>query len=365
VICVEYELNDQYLIWLSGISGITARKFHMLLSNLGDARAIWQEPELAKPFLDEKTYKNLISARNEENFFRLFYMLEKDGITAIPFSSAHYPARLTDIYDPPAVLYVRGDTNLDFEKAFSVVGTRTPSFDGRKTASAFTQTLAENGVTVISGLARGVDTIAHESCLNAGGKTIAVLGSGLNRMYPPENAELAERILAAGGALVSEMLPDEGPQKWSFPMRNRIIAGLSEGVLIVEGRKTSGAMITAACALDASREVYAVPGSIYASLSEGPNHLIQNGAFPALSPWDILEAQRWGTRPGEAKKAKPDVDLNENEKSIVEKLKIQPLSFDEISKMTQFSTQELNSLLTMLILRGIIIKTPGNSYRLN
>ncbi|MBQ1257907.1 MAG: DNA-processing protein DprA, partial [Clostridia bacterium] len=287
------------------------------------------------------------------------------GITAIASSSSAYPARLLEIYDPPPTLYVRGNADLDFEKAFAVVGTRTPSFDGRKTASAFTETLSENGVTIISGLARGVDTIAHESCLNAGGKTVAVLGCGLNRMYPPENAELAERILSSGGALISEMLPDEGPQKWSFPMRNRIIAGLSEGVLIVEGRKTSGAMITAACALDASREVYAIPGSIYASLSEGPNHLIQNGAFPALSPWDILESRRWGTRPSEKKKSKVSAELNENEKFIVEKLKIQPLSFDEISNMSQFSTQELNSLLTMLILRGIIIKTPGNLYRLN
>ena len=325
---MEYSLIDQYRIWLSSVHGISAKKFHMLMANLEDARDIWQNPECSKPFLDEKTYESLVNARTEESFIRLFYTLEKSGVTALTTLSDSYPASLLNIYDPPPVLYVRGNTELNFDKCFGIVGTRNPSFDGKKSASVFSETLAQNGVTIVSGLARGVDTIAHEACLNAGGNTVAVLGCGLNHMYPPENADLAERIVASGGSIISEMLPDEGPQKWSFPMRNRIIAGMSEGVLIVEGRKTSGAMITAACALDASREVYAIPGSIYACNSEGPNHLIQNGAFPALSPWDILEAQRWGTRPGESKEKKKAVDLNENEKLLVEKLKIQPLSFE-------------------------------------
>lgn len=363
---MEYELQDQYRIWLSSIPGITARKYHALMERMQDARLIWQDPSVAEEFLDAKAFSNLKKARSEEYFFKLFYTLEKSGVTAITTADPKYPARLLEIYDPPPTLYVRGSTDLHFDKAFGIVGTRHPSFDGKRAAREFSETLTENGVTVISGLARGIDTIAHEACLNAGGVTVAVFGCGLNHIYPPENAELAERIVLSGGSLISEMLPDEPPQKWSFPQRNRIIAGLSEGVLIVEGKKTSGAMITAACALDASRDVYAVPGSIYQQMSEGPNHLIQNGAFPALSPWDILESNRWGTRPGsDTQTDEKQAELTESERAIVQKLKIQPLSFDEISNQTQISPQELNSLLTMLILRGIIIKTPGNSYRLN
>ena len=362
---MEYEIKEQYRIWLSSVKGITPKKYNLLIDTLGDAQAVWDDPDCARELLDDKTFKSLKKTRSQEAFIKLFYTLEKSGITAISVNSADYPETLLDLYDPPPVLYVRGNIDLLKEdRTLAVVGTRTPTYDGKKTAHEFVKTIANEDVVIVSGLARGIDTIAHESTIQAGGRTIAVLGSGLNCMYPAENIALSETIIETGGALISEMLPDEGPQKWSFPMRNRIIAALSKGVLIVEGKKTSGAMITAANALDLSRDIYAIPGSIYARLSEGPNHLIQNGAFPALSPWDILEAERWGTRPDEKSKDKKKVVLNENEQKVVHLLENQPLTFDEISKQTQFSSSELNSLLTMLVLRGIIIKTPGNSYRM-
>lgn len=363
---MEYEIKEQYRIWLACVKGITPKKYKLLMDALGDADVIWDNPESAKDLLDEKTFKALKKMRSSEEFIRLFYKLEKSGITALSLRHPDYPESLLDLFDPPPVLYIRGSVEiLKEDRMLSVVGTRTPTYDGKKTASDFVKAIAEEDVVIVSGLARGVDTIAHEACLQAGGRTVAVLGSGLNCPYPPENAELLETIISTGGAVISEMLPDEGPQKWSFPARNRIIAALSKGVLIVEGKKTSGAMITAANALDLSRDIYAIPGSIYARLSEGPNHLIQNGAFPALSPWDILEAERWGTRPGEDSKAKAKVSLTDNEVVIANLLENQPLTFDEISKQTQFSPSELNSLLTMLVLRGIIIKTPGNSYRIS
>ncbi len=362
---MEYEIKEQYRIWLSSVKGITPKKYKLLMETLGDAQPVWDDPECAREFLDEKTFKSLKQMRSEEVFFKLFYTLEKSSITAISCLHTDYPETLLDLYDPPPVLYVRGNIELLKEdRMLAVVGTRTPTYDGKKTTNEFVKTIANEDVVIVSGLARGIDTIAHESTLQAGGRTIAVLGSGLNSMYPVENIELSETIIETGGALVSEMLPDEGPQKWSFPMRNRIIAALSKGVLIIEGKKTSGAMITAANALDLSRDIYAIPGSIYARLSEGPNHLIQNGAFPALSPWDILEAERWGARPEEKAKDQKKISLNENEQKVVHLLENQPLTFDEISKQTQFSSSELNSLLTMLVLRGIIIKTPGNSYRM-
>lgn len=362
---MEYDIKEQYRIWLSSVKGITPKRYKLLMDALGDAFVVWDNPESAKDFLDEKTYKELKKKRSQEDFIRLFYRLEKSGVAAISSSHPDYPEALLDLYDPPPVLYIRGSIEaLKEERMLSVVGTRTPTYDGKKTASEFVHTIASEDVVIVSGLARGIDTIAHEACIQAGSRTIAVLGSGHNTLYPPENALLAETIIETGGAVISEMLPDDGPQKWSFPARNRIIAALSRGVLIVEGKKTSGAMITAANALDLSRDIYAIPGSIYARLSEGPNHLIQNGAFPALSPWDILEAERWGVRPENKPGGKHKASLNENETIIVNLLEIQSLTFDEISKQTQFSSSELNSLLTMLVLRGIIIKTPGNSYRI-
>lgn len=362
---MEYDIKEQYRIWLSSVKGITPRKYKLIMEALGDAQIVWDDPDAAKDLLDGKTFSELKKMRSQEQFIKFFYMLEKSGIFALSSSHPDYPESLLDLFDPPPVLYVRGSADvLNDSRMLAVVGTRTPTFDGKKTASEFVRTIAGEDVSIVSGLARGIDTIAHEACIQAGSRTVAVLGSGLNSMYPPENAELSERIIETGGAVISEMLPDEGPQKWSFPARNRIIAALSKGVLIIEGKKTSGAMITAANALDLSRDIYAVPGSIYARLSEGPNHLIQNGAFPALSPWDILEAERWGARPDEKPGAKKKVALSENETVIADLLEIQPLTFDEISKQTPFSPSELNSLLTMLVLRGIIIKTPGNSYRI-
>lgn len=362
---MEYTLTEQYWIWLSAVPGMTPRRFYALLSKVGDARAVWDTPDIARTLLDDKAYLSLLSARAESFFYRTFSTLEKNGIAAVTRISALYPERLSNIVDAPPTLYVKGNPDLNGERVLAVVGTRAPSYEGRKTATEFSKVFAQNGVTVVSGLARGIDTCAHKGCLAEGGRTVAVLGGGVNCVTPAENIPLAEEIIAKGGSVVSETQPDEMPQKWSFPARNRIISGLSSGVLVVEGRRTSGALITADYALDQSRDVYAVPGSIYASVSEGTNFLIQNGAFPALSPWDILESQHWASREPVKAASKPDVELTEDEKLILDRLQVEPLSFDEIAAATGFSAQALNSHLTMMILRGIIIKTPGNIYQVS
>lgn len=362
---MEYNLMEQYWLWLSAVPGMSPRRFYALLNACGDARALWDDPSCVKGIADEKLHAAILAARSERFFYDVFARLEKAGITALPMISDQYPARLRSIVDAPPTLYVRGNPDLNDERLFAIVGTRAPSYDGKKAAKEFSQVLAENGVAVVSGLARGIDTCAHTGCLEGGGRTIAVLGSGLNQLYPPENEPLARRIIEQGGSIVSEMQPDDGPQKWSFPARNRIISGLVPGVLVVEGRKSSGALITAEDALDQSRDVFAIPGSIYSPLAEGPNRLIQNGAYPALSPWDILEAQRWGARPCASHRRKAEPEMNEAERSIFKCIQNEPLSFEEIANLTKFSTPELNSHLTMLILRGIIVKTPGNCYRVS
>lgn len=362
---MEYNLMEQYWLWLSAIPGMSPRRFYALLNACGDARALWDDPSCAEKAADEKLLAAIRAARSEHFFYDVFARLEKAGITALPMISDRYPARLRSIVDAPPTLYVRGNPDLNDERLFAIVGTRAPSYDGKKAAREFSQVLAQNGVTIVSGLARGVDTCAHTGCLEGGGRTIAVLGSGLNQLYPPENEPLARRIIEQGGSIVSEMQPDDGPQKWSFPARNRIISGLTPGVLVVEGRKSSGALITAEDALEQSRDVFAVPGSIYSPLAEGPNRLIQNGAYPALSPWDILEAQRWGARPAATSRRKAAPEMSAEETQIYKCVQNESLSFEEIANLTKFSTPELNSHLTMLILRGIIVKTPGNCYRVS
>ena len=183
-------------------------------------------------------------------------------------------------------------------------------------------------------------------------------------VYPPENDRLAAQIIDSGGALVSECTPGAAPLPGNFPARNRIISGLSEGVLLVEGAERSGAMITVNCALEQGREVFAVPGSIYSPLSQAPNRMIVDGASPAISPWEILEYYHWGSRP-EASDRNPhaEIQLDPEQQALVEPLREQELSFEELIGITGFSPARLNSHLTMLELRGIIVKVPGGMYR--
>ena len=203
----------------------------------------------------------------------------------------------------------------------------------------------------------------HEGALAGNGRTIAVFGCGVDVIYPPENAELAERILAAGGALVSEYPPGTRPLAGHFPARNRIISGLTQGTLLVEGAKGSGAMITVNFALEQGRDVFAVPGSIYSPLSATPNRMIVDGAKPVVSAWEILDCYHWAEKPRDLPTKSPTVDLDDEEKRIVLPLTEQELSFSELAELTQISPSKLNSHLTMLELRGIIVKVPGGMYR--
>lgn len=184
---MEYNLMEQYWLWLSAVPGMSPRRFYALLNACGDARALWDDPSCARDIVDEKFCASLQAARSERFFYDVFARLEKAGIAALPMISDRYPARLRSIVDAPPTLYVRGNPDLSDERMFAIVGTRAPSYDGKKAAKEFAQVLAQNGVTIVSGLARGVDTCAHTGCLEGGGRTVAVLGSGVNQLYPPEN----------------------------------------------------------------------------------------------------------------------------------------------------------------------------------
>ena len=364
---MEYTAMEQYWIWLSSVEGIGPKKFYQLLSVFEDPRQVWdnigdQEIDALGPV----SARSLRKARSEEYFYRLFADLESTGVRAVPRISDDYPAMLGEIYDPPVTLFVRGNADLSPEKAIGIVGSRRASRDGQRAAREFARTLAENGVTVISGMARGIDTCAHRGSLEAGGPTVAVLGSGPDVVYPPENDQLAQEILDTGGALISEYPPRTQPLSGHFPARNRIISGMCSGLLLVEGDKRSGAMITVNFATEQGRDVFAVPGSIYAALSQMPNRLILEGAHPALSGDDILAHYRWdGPSAAKPKERGLPEDLDPAERSIAEPLTVEDYSFDELQRITGIEPAKLNSHLTMLILRGIIVKAPGGMYHIN
>ena len=366
---MDYTVMEQYWIWLSGVEGIGAKRFYQLLSVYEDPRAVWDAlgepgaPESMR-FLGRKAMGALRAARSEAAFYRTFDQLDRKGIRAVTRISEGYPAMLTGIFDPPPTLYVRGECPLDGEKQFAIVGSRRSTRDGQRAARDIGRELARCGVTVVSGMARGIDTCAHEGALSAEGRTVAVLGCGVDVVYPPENDRLMEQIIDMGGAVVSEFVPGTSPQPGNFPARNRIISGLSAGVLLVEGAQRSGAMITINCALEQGRDVFAVPGSIYSPLSAAPNRMIVDGATPVISPWEVLEFYRWGSRP-EVSDADPHakIQLDPEQRALVEPLREQELSFEELAQITGFSPAKLNSHLTMLELRGIIVKVPGGMYR--
>ncbi len=355
-----HDAMEQYWVWLSSVEGIGPKRFYQLLSEFEDPRAVWDACLMGMTkSLGAKTNAKLKAACTRSYFEDLFEGLDRQGITAVPRISDCYSRLLSETTDAPPVLYVKGNADLNCERPFSIVGTRTPTRDGKRAAGEFAERLALSGAVVISGMARGIDTCAHEGALKGGGRTIAVLGCGADVVYPPENADLYERILDKGGSIVSEYRPGTQPLAQNFPARNRIISGMSVGVLLVEGDMKSGGMITAGYAADQGRDLFAVPGSIYSLLSRAPDHLLTQGAVPAVSEWDIPEYYRWAARPSKAPGKRTAVELDDVERRLVEPLRSQEMTANELSVETGIPIAQVNPVLTMLELRGIIVKMPG------
>ncbi|MFA4966947.1 MAG: DNA-processing protein DprA [Candidatus Margulisiibacteriota bacterium] len=288
-----------------------------------------------------------------------------------------YPFLLKQIHDPPPVIYVKGDLLEKDKNAIAIVGTRIASRYGLNTAKQFAFELASLGITVISGMALGIDAAAHEGALDAGGRTIAVLGCGVDRIYPPENSELYSKIIEKGGAIVSEYPIGFPHDKWTFPQRNRIISGLSLGVIIIEGGYKSGAMITAKVALEQGREVFAVPQNIDSELGRGPHWLIKQGAKLVESVDDVLDELKFQipnlktcperiegsqTNPkSQLQKTRPE-NLSTEEEKIYNVLSATPKHFDQITISCGLSVQQVASLLTMLEIKKIVHQLPGKLF---
>lgn len=283
-----------------------------------------------------------------------------NGIITIKQNSPDYPALLAEIAQPPETLYIRGSLKPLKAPCLAVVGTRTPSAYGKQVTPSLAASLARAGITIVSGLAIGIDTLAHEAALETGGKTVAVLGSGVDEMsvYPPENRTLARRIVESGGAVISEFPEGTEPKPFHFPQRNRIIAGMSQGVLVIEAREKSGALITANFALEENRDVFAVPGPITVPTSAGPNRLIAAGAQAVLDADAILDAWRI-ERPAFA--APPDAP-GESGHPLLAHFPATPIHVDELIRASGLPAAQANVELAKLELAGYIRNLGGGIY---
>ncbi|PKL52248.1 MAG: DNA-protecting protein DprA [Nitrospira bacterium HGW-Nitrospira-1] len=287
--------------------------------------------------------------------------MEKKGISAVPYQDDRYPEALKNIDDAPLVLYMKGEYHPDDRFAIGIVGSRKHTPYGESVTQRIAGELSAAGFTIISGLARGIDTLSHESALAAGGRTIAVLGSGPDVCYPPENRGLTERI-AASGCVISEFVPGTMPNKENFPRRNRLISGLSLGVLVVEATDKSGSLITAGYALEQNKEVFSVPGNITSQNSEGTNKLIKQGAKIVLKTNDIIEELAPVLKGYIRTELKERVKLEGEENRLCSMLSMEPKHIDLILRESGLAVNQLLNLLLSLELKGIVKQAGGKRF---
>jgi DNA processing protein len=354
--------DKKFWIGFNLIKGIGAVRMQGLVAYFGDLESAWRasKADLAEAGLGLKVIERVLQARENVDLDKVWEKIEKQGIKILTWQDEVYPLRLKEINQPPPVLYIRGEYLPDDLFAVAVVGTRRVTPYGRQITEELSSFLAANGMTVISGLARGVDSVAHKSALKAGGRTIGILGSGVDRIYPPEHRGLAEQMMESG-AIISDYAPGTPPDASNFPPRNRIISGLSLAVVVIEAGETSGALITAEFAAEQGREVFAVPGSILAPQSKGTNKLIQSGALPLLSVNDLMQALDI-TRVGEQKAARKVVPGDAIEAKLLSVLGNEPLHVDEIRNQSELPIEKVSSVLALMELKGMVRQVGGMNY---
>lgn len=351
-----------FWIALTRVTGIGPRRFDSLLNAFGSAGAIWDASPaaLATAGLDRKSVEALVVARRRVDPTREADNLQRLGATAITRHDSRYPARLAEIHDPPPVLYVRGELDPPDQPSIAIVGTRGATTYGRMAAEQLAEGLARAGVTVVSGLALGIDAAAHRGALAAGGRTIAVLGNGLDRIYPSQHARLASQI-AENGALITEFPLGTKPDAMNFPRRNRVISGLTVGTVVVEAGAKSGALITAAFAMEQGRDVLAVPGSIFSPASIGTNSLIRDGAAPVTCADDIL-AELQPTRVPRQLAVADILPLDDTERVLLDALSMEPTHIDDVARAVSLPMSVVSAALAMLELKGLVRQTGGMNY---
>ncbi len=361
-------------IWLANLQGIITRKKVELLRIFDTPGEIYRADAVALAqtgILSRENIKAILSARSEEATERTIEALMQHHIEVVTLADDHYPQLLKSIIDPPICLYVKGRLIND-EPTVGVVGSRKASGYGISVAKKIASELSRYHICVISGMARGIDTAAHVGALSSSGRTIAVFGCGLDIVYPPENKKLMERIIETG-AVISEYPPGVLPAPHHFPIRNRIVSGMSVGILVVEAGEKSGSLITAQLALEQGRDVYALPGNVISINSKGTNKLIQDGAKLVTSVEDILEEVAWfkGFQQTpvfdlESYRNKKMIheSLDGDEQRVVEMLSIEDLQIDEIHQKLSCDLPLLHRVLLSLEMKGLVRREAGGRYSL-
>ncbi len=356
--------SDSKKFWLgfSRVKGIGAARTQILIKYFGDLAVAWRasEKQLREAGLSPKPVQSLLELRRNFDLDGEYQRIIDSGIQILTLDDPSYPKRLATIDYPPPVLFLKGDLQPDDDFSVAIVGTRRVTSYGRQVATELARYLAQNQMTVISGLARGVDGIAHQAALDAGGRTLAVLGSGVDVIYPPEHRSLAASIVQ-NGALISDYYPGTSPEGNNFPPRNRIISGLSLAVVIVEAGERSGALITANFAAGQGRDVFAVPGPIYAPRSKGTNRLIRDGALPLLEFSEILEALQLA-QIEDYRYAKQVIPENDIELLLMETLRDEPMHINEIKAVTELPIDKISSALVLMELKGLVRNTGNLTY---
>ncbi|MGQ9584174.1 MAG: DNA-processing protein DprA [Anaerolineae bacterium] len=355
-------MSIAYWVAFNLTPGIGPMRQRALLDHFGSLERAWEASaeELRRAGLDRRSIENLVQTRRAISLEDEVARVERSGAWVVTWESPNYPANLRHISDAPPLLYVRGTLTPNDEWAVAMVGTRRATVYGREVTRRLAGDLARSGVTVVSGLARGIDGIAHQAALEAGGRTLAVLGCGIDQVYPAEHARLAQRI-EEQGALLSEYPLGTKPEARNFPPRNRIISGLSLGVVIAEAGAHSGALITADYAAEQGRDVFAVPGNILNRGSVGCNQLIRDGARPVLGVEDILEELnlRQVVHHAEARAVLPS---DPTEVRLIELLSEEPCHVDELGRESGLPISVVSSTLALMELKGMVRQVGGMNY---
>ncbi|MCC6673686.1 MAG: DNA-protecting protein DprA [Thermomicrobiales bacterium] len=351
----------QALVALSQVSHIGPVRLGRLRDHFGSLDLAWEAAAGdLRGVLDERACREVLLARERISPAEVMERIAKSGAEVITVLDDVYPRILREIPGPPPVLYVRGMLPLQDEPTVAIVGTRRATSYGREAATRIASELAAAGVTIVSGLAKGIDGFAHRAALESAGRTVAVMASGVDIIYPPEHRQLAERIVESG-ALVSDYPPGAKPDAPNFPARNRIISGLSLATIVIEAPSRSGALITVGFAADQGRDVYAVPGSILSAASEGSNRLLRQGAIPLTSAADLLEDLKLAPSVVE----EPEqiaFPMTDDERSLYALVTSEPQHIDELAYGAGFTIAAASALLTMLELKGLVINAGAQHY---
>ena len=352
-------LMKKYIAAFGAFPDMRGNHWQKLIGYFPNLQKAWgaNSSELGRAGLTEKWISSFLDYRNQVDLDQILKTLADNKVSIIFFTDSNYPTALKEIYNPPYILYCLGEYKAEDENAIGIVGSRKGTDYGKRTTFDIAKELAENNITVVSGLALGLDTEAHRGALAGGGRTIAVLANGLDAIYPVSNYNLAKEI-TTHGCILSEQPIGMPPLKQNFPARNRIISGLSKGILVTEAGDNSGTLHTASFAVEQNRQIYAVPGPIYNPLAKGPNNLIKQGAKIVTEPQDILEDF------GIEENAREILPQGKDEEIIFEVLKNENLHIDEIARLAERDSADISKILTLMEIKGKVRHLGGMVYGL-